>query len=81
MCMLSRPKRVDIGMCGTSKRSSSSAAYSQTLSGLAEGLSNYNATPPRAPGPVARRCGVVAVVAVGVQPGGNGPAAFGVARP
>ena len=27
------------------QRSSSSAAYSQTLSGLAEGLSNYNTTP------------------------------------
>jgi hypothetical protein len=32
-------------MRGASERSSSSAAYGQTLSGLAEGLSNYNITP------------------------------------
>jgi hypothetical protein len=45
ICMQTRPQRVDIGLCGTSERSSSSAAYSQTLTGLAEGLSNNNATP------------------------------------
>jgi hypothetical protein len=45
MCMQSDRKWVEDGMCGASKRSSSSAAYSQTVSGLAEGLSNYNITP------------------------------------
>jgi hypothetical protein len=44
-------QRVDVKMCGASKRSSSSAAYSQTLSGLAEGLSNNNATPVGYPRP------------------------------
>ena len=45
MCILFDRNGVEIGMCGASKRSSSSAAYSQTFSGLAEGLSNYHVTP------------------------------------
>jgi hypothetical protein len=43
--MLSRPPRLEMGMCGASRRSSSSAAYSQTLSGPTEGLSTNNVTP------------------------------------
>jgi hypothetical protein len=51
-CMLSRPQRLEIGMCGASRRSSSSAAYSQTLSGPTEGLSTNNVTPLGDPQPV-----------------------------
>jgi hypothetical protein len=47
--LLFRLQRVDVGMCGASRRSSSKAAYSQTLSGLAEGLSNNDITPLRDP--------------------------------
>ena len=80
-------------MCGASKCSSSSAAYSQTLSGLAEGLSNNNITPVGDPrrdvltrqarhtggGWLAAERGVAAVAIVSVQPGGNDLAAFDVA--
>lgn len=40
VCMLPRPRPVDIGMCGSSGRSSNSAVDGRTRSGLAEGLNN-----------------------------------------
>src|ERR1700739_4725528 len=51
MRMLCRMQRIGVEMFGASGRSLSSAAYSQTLPGLAEGSSNNNATPDGYPRP------------------------------
>jgi len=59
-----------------SKCSSSSAAYSQTLSGLAEDSATKTLPLAGLPGQLPAECGMAAVVIEGVQPGGKGPAAF-----
>ena len=51
MRMLSRMHQGRVEMCGSEQTLIELAAYSQTFSGLAEGLSNYNATPVGYPRP------------------------------